>query len=730
MDYQQTTETSLYLLSTLNFDLGDTAVRLYGGVKVARNEFTFVLADKLGPEFALPEHADATRAIIAPFGMTGVTLEEFQAAGSIRKDEGDTVADLVLHAKARLHGLSLNLDGSLVFEKSLPRLVVVELKADHPLTLRDFVISVLGGQWEWMDQVTRQFAFKEGSLYYLSSTGATWKDPATGLEYLSGYHIRAKLRLFESYDFDIRLDADTKNKAITVKGSVARLDFDFVTFEKPELQISSRSAGPYFRLSTESLIVLGSSFKVGADYHDGEFRGRVEKSFDVDIPAIGSSSRRQVNLAVGFAWTSGAGGGFRITEISGLPTNVLDLAAEFEKYLNEIHRGGCEKMVSGWLKDLCKTKFEPALNGKPTREGGKMKVPLKLSYTIDFGERRMASEVIPFDALFEVPTSLSNLPSALWGSVVASVPTIVEGILGNPGAYKALAMECARRYGAAALARFICRAARQFGQDFAKSLASEAGAIAAADVAAAAELAAAIAALSVTVARSIIDEFADWIKNIWDQITGKKEEKEKQDNARIAAQAAQLRAAMNRVWEKVRALADTQPVTALKVRVDSDQYVAHWARNDISSQLPEGAALEYEFQPLSGSVGDRTGAAWAGMSPRIEPAGKEGVTFPITSIPNYRQFELNASVRGRIAGIRFLTPEIDRQLSSAINGLRNSDLSAATDLANQLSDDLRLLRGYHSNGVRTGPVYAALDMPALMTVGQSRIGVNTRIRRK
>src|SRR5688572_4762839 len=144
MSYQPINEISLYLLSTLKFSVGETAVKLYGGVKVASNEFTFVLADKLGPEFALPEYVDATRSIIDPFGMTLVTLKEFQAAGHIRKVSGNTIADLVLHAEASLSGLSLNLEGSLVFENSAPRLVLVRLNADnHPLALTDFVASVL-----------------------------------------------------------------------------------------------------------------------------------------------------------------------------------------------------------------------------------------------------------------------------------------------------------------------------------------------------------------------------------------------------------------------------------------------------------------------------------------------------------------------------------------------------------------------------------------------------------
>src|SRR5215212_3188236 len=108
IDYEQDTEKSLYLLSTLKFDVGDTAVKLYGGVKVANNEFTFALANELGPEFALPEHADATESITNPFGMTGVTLKKFQAVGHIRKVGGNTVADLILRAEASLQKLGLN----------------------------------------------------------------------------------------------------------------------------------------------------------------------------------------------------------------------------------------------------------------------------------------------------------------------------------------------------------------------------------------------------------------------------------------------------------------------------------------------------------------------------------------------------------------------------------------------------------------------------------------------
>ena len=733
MSYQETNEASLYLLSTLQFHVGKTPVRLYGGVKVGGNEFAFVLADKLNPSFVPPEFVDPTESIANPFEMTGVTLGGFEAAGHIKKVKGETVFDLVLRAKAELREIGLMLDGALVFEKSSPRLILVTLNADRPLTLTDFVKSVLGWNWDWMDDVTRQFAFREGTMYYLSSTEKSWEYPAGGGTYFPGYHISARLRLFQSYDFSIQLHANVQDKAIDLTGTIEKLDFDFVSFQEPKLQISSKAGSSRFTLSTEKLIVLGTTFDVKATYQAGVFRGRVAKKFDVDIPGIGRSSQT-VDLAVGFAWTSGTNG-FRITEISGLPTGALDLAKEFEKYLNEIRSGGCERIITGWLKDICKTTLVPGLDGSPSRVDGNMKLPLKLTYTIDLGGRPMTPQVIQFSAVFVIPKSLESLPGAMWGSVVRSVPSIVEDILKNPDTYKALAVACAMKYGASAAARFICRAVDQFARDVAQSIATEAAAAAsaaAADVAGAAELAAAIASFTAGVASDIVKSFLDWISEIWDEITEpithNREKREREDNARIAALGAQIKAAMDNLWAQVNKLAATQPVTELKVRVDADQYVAQWTRNPISS--PPGAVLKYELQLLSGSVGDPTGAQWPETTARIEPADRASVSFPTSDIPNYGQFKWNASIRGSITGIPFLTPQTAKDISKAISVLRDAKLSKATELANQLDADLERLRGYDKSGVTTAPIYAVLDIPALMTVGQSRIGVNTRIRSK
>jgi hypothetical protein len=736
MNYTTAAAKELYLLTTLQFQLGSTEVKLYGGVRLDDGELRFCLSDKLDSGLTPSGLSPATESIAAPFGMTGIMLDRFDAVGQIYKDtDGATAVNLALNARTKLQGLGLSLDGSLVFEKASPRLVVVTLTADHPLTLTDFVESVLGGSWHWVDDLTKQIAFQEGRMYYLSSASAFQYPATTGVTYTPGYHIAAKLRLFEKYAFDIVLDVEKNGEknVVTVTGGVPELDFDFVTFQKPQLQICTKPESSYFRISTD-IVLLGTSIaSVEADYSVKEqaFGGRVSRSFDVDIPAIGgTSSGHHVDLAVSFVWTSGAKGGFKITDITGLPANVFDLAREFEKYLNDIKSGGCEKILGDWLKDLCKTTLSPGFDGPPKKQDGQMLLPLKLTYTISLGGQG-ASSTIGFTAQFEIPRSLSGLPAAMWGWAVTSVPDIVGKILGDPNTYKALALACAIKYGAAAGARFICRALETVGKDVAQSIADAAAGFAASDIAATAELAAAIAGITVAVVGGIIEEFLDFLKHLLDDPLGiKKRAKEKEDNARINAQADKIRAALKPVWDKVAAMEAAQAASSLKTAIDrSGNFSAVWTEGAVSG-LPAGAAVEYRLSLLGGAAGDKAGSVWPGTEPYIYTRDRTSATISLSKIPNPGQFGLNASITGFISGIIFLTSKAESDLSTAIGTLNGVDLDSARALANQLGGDLRRLKDYNTKGVRTAPVYAVLDMPALMTVGQSRIGRNTRIRSK
>src|SRR5437870_4756957 len=127
------TQGTFFLLSTLQFDVG-THVKLYGAIKVTTHgDLHFFLSNsgELPSDIQPPPGYVVTTAISAPFGMTGVTLENLGVDGRIYKQNGDTAADFSLTASAVFPNLSgFEMDGLIVFEKSSPRLAFVRLSAD------------------------------------------------------------------------------------------------------------------------------------------------------------------------------------------------------------------------------------------------------------------------------------------------------------------------------------------------------------------------------------------------------------------------------------------------------------------------------------------------------------------------------------------------------------------------------------------------------------------------
>ncbi|HEX7956107.1 MAG TPA: hypothetical protein VF508_04140, partial [Pyrinomonadaceae bacterium] len=537
-----------YLLSTMEFDVGGTRVKLYGAVEATASEFTFVLSKDMAFDTALLPAGDATKSIDAPFGMKGVRLQDFDLRGRIYKDaSGKTDADLTLSAAALFTSPALSnfrLGGALVFEQTTPRLALVAFSADQPLTITQLVRSVVGGTWDWADGVTDQFAFRRGLMYYLQPPPDSPSDykytyrraqGGPGLVCLPGYRLDASLRIFGRYDFDIQ--AAVVGDAVSLSGTTGKLDFDFVTLTNSRLEISTSPAGKYLRVSTTvSVLDTTASAAITAAYD------LTRKSF------LGSVTI--ASLTVTFTWTQDSGGGLQIVGLGGLPDGLLNLVEQFTKVLNELRGGGCEKILGDWLNGLSQTTLTPALNGSPVKTGSSMKLPLKLTYAVKMDGRQIASSVIPFDAIFTIPKGLSDLPAAMLKSFADSSLQIAGDILSNPDTYKAVALEVAKKAGAQALARFICRALQQFAEDVAKQLASEAAKFFAnATLSAAAELAgmvAAVALLGLNAVVSFFEEIWDEIKKLFGGGDDKKEEAER----RIRDLRSKVAAAMQPVWDK------------------------------------------------------------------------------------------------------------------------------------------------------------------------------------
>ncbi|MEB3191707.1 MAG: hypothetical protein VKL42_15315 [Snowella sp.] len=490
------TEVKVYFPYTLNFDdIVSQPVRLNGVIVVSKDEFALKLVvptskDKNENKFLInssdgkndeivltgffPDDK-ATKSISEPFGMTGIVLENFGIRGSIKKNNGKTETDITLTAAARFPKLeNLFLEGKILFEQTSPRLVVVTLSAQKPLTIKHFVESVIDGTWDWADDITDEFAFQSGEMYYLKHPDKApdnYTFSYLDQTYKHGYHLQAKLQIFQEHDFLIGLDVE--DKAITLQTTVPKqIDFDFITLDNPNLEISTKSPNKYLRISTKITILKTSiPSSISAEYNFGKkkaFVGAVSVNLgSLNLPTKNGNTSQNVQLGIEFTWTKGSGSNssFKITKIDGLPTNNLNLIEDFLKVLNELRNNGCEKILKEWLNSLTKTVLTPGLNGSPSKtKDDKMKLPLKLRYEIKANdsviagsEITIASSEITFDAIFTIPSSLEDLPRAMWQSIVESSLQIAGDILADPKTYEAVSLEASKRGGVEALARFICR---------------------------------------------------------------------------------------------------------------------------------------------------------------------------------------------------------------------------------------------------------------------------------
>jgi len=730
-----TTDWRVYLLSTLQFDVG-TQVRLYGAIQASSTAgLTFVLSKDMPFDPHLLPSGQVTTRVDEPFGMTGVRLEEFEVVAQItRGGDGEALVDLTVEAVASFPSLQgFTLEGALVLQQTSPRLALVRLTTQQPLTLTQFVRGVLGGSWEWMDGVTDQFAFRSGDLYYLnppagspdSYTYTYTASDGTEVVCTAGYHADAVLRIFGSYDFQISLAVVPLNpgNAVTLTTTaLTPIDFDFVVFSNPSLQISTLPSGKYLRVSTDLAVFGTGGFHVAAAYDltQSAFTGSVSKDLgSLDIPVVGGSQPTEVTLGVDFAWTNS---GFAITGISGLPSLDMNLIQQFTSFLNQM-QGGCEKIVSDWLNSLTQTTWSPGLDGSPTRSGGQMTVPLKLTYALKADGSVLYTTDLPFSAVFEIPTSLSDLPRALFLSLVESAGTIASDILSNPDAYQAMAVEVGRRVGAQAFARLLCRALAEFGEAVAQAIIDAAGAIVADTLAAAAELAAALAAVAVAGLSAAMSGILDLLRRFLDWLTGKDEEKKEEAEDKLRAQAAQITSAMDVVQNAIDSARGVLQMASLTTGVDAQgRFSASWAMTQFDpARLGEGPMVTFVLTLLQGAPGT-AGAALQAVTLPVQTAS---YALPLGQIPDLGDYRMNASVQAVATGVTVISPAAQSQLQGAIDQLNGVDNDVAHQLAGQLQTRLDQLVAVNAGGITGNLMYATLAGPAVMTVGQSVVGVST-----
>ncbi|OZH54726.1 hypothetical protein AFK68_09120 [Hydrocoleum sp. CS-953] len=737
------TKVEVYFPYTLNFHVGSQPVKLYGAILASDQELSFAVSNEIvfNPHLFPPN--EVTKSITEPFGMTGVILEDLGIQGHIYKDRennGKAAADITLTAAARFPSIeNFSLTGAIVFEKSSPRLALVTLSVDKPLTITKFIKGVTGEEtWDWADDITDEFAFQSGDMYYLKRPDKapdnytfSYSNPKEK-KYSLGYHLEAKLRIFQKYDFLISLDVE--GKAIILRTTVLeKIDFDFITLENPNLEISTKSPNKYLRISTKVIILntsIESSISAGYNLTKKAFVGAV------------SVTKDDVKLDIEFTWTKGSGSnsGFKITKIDGLPTKNKNLIEEYLKVFNK-SSGGCEKIVKGWLNGLTQTSLTPGLNGSPSKVDGQMKLPLKLTYKIEVAGSSIASSEIDFEARFTIPRSLDDLPDAIWTSIENSFPTIATDILADPDTYKAVSIEIAKRGAAKGFARLICRALEKALEEVAKELAKEAAGVVADTLADAAELAGMLMAVSLLGVKDLIISF---LEKIWDEIkswfTGEDSEKEKAEN-QIREIRSHVEDAIKKVDERINGIKKAISVKSLNVTLNSQKQflaVVSWDWGN-DKKLETGSKLSCKFRLLSGEAGDTEGKVLSETTNQLFPPVKNSseTTNHLFSavknwseIPNNSEYQMNASVQFVLSGFTFLNQQTEDSMTNAIKELAKvkEDSDVAKSFVEYLEDKLKEFQSYNTDGIGSEWVYAHSDTPSYTTIGKSYIGINTRIK--
>ncbi|MGU3473330.1 hypothetical protein ACLBWT_19550 [Paenibacillus sp. D51F] len=738
MDYNTTTQGTLYLLSLMEFDLDSgSPVLLYGDMEVSTGkELIFTVPSRIPCEPSTLHSESITTSVDDPLGMTGVRLNEFKVSARIYKLNGSVTADTTFKATATFPSLdAFTLSGLILFEASSPRLVRVELSADPQLTLTDFITKVIGGSWDWADEVTNQFAFKRGALYALKpppdahdNYTYSYKDPENPSQTIKlnpGYYAEAFLTIFGNYDFAVSLGVKEKTFKLTAR-SLQPFDFDFFVLKDAVLEICSTAGDKYFKLDTCVVIMNTPIARVSASYDlsQSAFVGSVRVPLHyVELPTGNGSSSQEVTLDIEFTWTRGtdSNSGFHISKLNGLPSNTVDWIKDYLSVLNS--GDNCRKIESDWLDGLTETSLKPELNGSPRKnDSGLMEIPLKLNYTIKAGGSKIANNEITFTVMFAIPASVHDLPNALWTSLVSNSQSVIGEMLQQEDTYKAIAEYAALKGGASAVARFICRALAKGLEKLAKALAEAAKNLVKGTLAELAELAAALAAVALLGIPALISGLADLFEELWDWLTGKDEEKERQANEQLDAARQKIQDAIDKVMAVIRQVKSNVQVQGLIVGIaPNGDYYAEWK---MGGEPGGEAVIQYNFQLLQGEIGSQS-PIWDGTT--IKVCNKLRYDVPFDSIPRYEKYGMNASVNAVVKNLTFIYPDTVAGIKVAIDQLAGIDNDKAKEYADDLRCQLEQLKSYNTNGVITDTVYAKVAIPDYMTIGQSRIGQNTRI---
>ncbi len=635
----------------------------------------------------------------------------------------------------------------MVLEDGDVRLVLVHLSADHPITMTEFLSLILGGTVRWAAVVTDQLAFHAGRLYWLEvptgrGTDYTYDyppppDPAS-VTFRPGYRVEGTLRLFGRYDFVVSLvvsNGETKVTTTTTTTTNA-IVFDFVTLDQPELEFANASSGSYLRVRTAvSILQTPIKGKILAEYDTrrNAFAGRVT----LDLTGVRLPRRDDpvdLRLGVAFIWGRGGGGdsGFRITDISGLPKGALDVLDKFRQLLHP-PGGACGDLLE-WLDGTIKTEVTPELDGSPVREGNRtMRVPLKLAYALMVNDKGIVSNSINFTVRFDIPASLNDLPGSIWQSLWDNIPNIAQSVLAQPATYEALALEVARRGGAEAFARFICRAlkppwqpppppaVREAFEEVAKNIAEVAKTVVAKTIEAAAELAGALVAVALLGVAAVVSFF----EKIWEEIKklfGGGDSKKEEAREKVRTIRTQVEEAVQDANRQIDDVCQRISASTLRTTLDDAGRVATTVTwNVLDADQQDTGKLSCHLQYLSGEAGDPSGTLLLDVP---DPAFPDARPVAFGAGVDYR---MNARIQTALTGITFIRPETLESIDKAVPQLKGVGDGEAESFANYLDSLRTRYDGYNRNGIRGDWVYATTDVPTWLTIGRSRVGFNTRL---
>ncbi|MAN01937.1 MAG: hypothetical protein CMI35_02580 [Owenweeksia sp.] len=698
----------------------------------------------------------STQTVDAPFGMTGInfgqlTLDIDHTFAQTQPKAIPASTDLIINGQINLEALENNLilQGTIIFEKSEPRLALVSLTANPVLTIYDFVVQVIQKPWQWVDDITKAIGLVSGSMYYLKCPSGstaqqcsayTFQYPpstsgngtSTSVTYKEGYHLDAVLQFFEEYNFQIDLDVESDGIELsgtyigTPSQKTTTLTVYFIQLTAPTLTIKTTNGQKTFEVSVQNLTLFGTDIgNFTMDYSNGIFSGSYQHQ---GTPSI----------TIDWQWTKGD---FSITSIDGLGTQEIQDAKAIENIVNQLNKlggNGCQDLVNSMFNNEVKTTFSLSLTSgqKPSQVStGIMQVPLTVSVELTIAGQSITTVPVDFEIDFSIPTSLDDLPKAIWDTATnpQNLELIFQDIISNPKTYEAIALVAAKKVSASIAARILCKTK---DEDLAEALeeALEAGEIAG-DLGAVLELDGVVVAVIAAAAAATV---ASFLSKIWDTIKswfggGDSEKKKAEDQ--VNQLINKVKPLLSRVQSQLTNVATNIQIEKLTVGIDGNgNFVAAW--DFPQTALGENSTLLYQLSFLSGAVGDHTQTEEPGLPAtgfQLMPATQQ-YTKPWAAIQEAApSYTMNAAVQSSITGYTFLTPQTKTNLQTAVSNLQSveSKVDSGTrsniqQFVNTVNTFISTMDGYNTNGLTSDIVYAQLNNTGF-EVGQAALGINTTI---